>query len=134
MKTGRTVVITGAAGGMGAAFVRRFLDNGDVVIAADRAEETLARLAGSMNSARLHARCADVTDEADTRALARVGPPDQGASGCAGQCRRLFPGAALPRNNRGRLAQDHRHQPDRHGADVSGDVAADDRARLGPDR
>jgi NAD(P)-dependent dehydrogenase (short-subunit alcohol dehydrogenase family) len=72
MKTGRTVVITGAAGGMGAAFVRRFLDNGDVVIAADRAEETLARLAGSMNSARLHARCADVTDEADTRALAEL--------------------------------------------------------------
>ena len=46
MRTDRTVVITGAAGGMGAAFVRRFLDNGDVVIAADRAEEGLAELAG----------------------------------------------------------------------------------------
>ena len=72
MNTDRTVVITGAAGGMGAAFVRRFLDNGDVVIAADRAEESLARLAGSLNSARLHARCADVTDEVDTRALAEL--------------------------------------------------------------
>ena len=72
MKTGRTVAITGAAGGIGAVFVRRFLDNGDVVIAADRAKEGLARLAGSMNSARLHARWADITDEADTRALAEL--------------------------------------------------------------
>ena len=31
MRTERSVVITGAAGGMGAAFVRRFLDNGDTV-------------------------------------------------------------------------------------------------------
>jgi NAD(P)-dependent dehydrogenase (short-subunit alcohol dehydrogenase family) len=29
MKTGRTIVLTGAAGGMGAEFVKRFLDNGD---------------------------------------------------------------------------------------------------------
>jgi NAD(P)-dependent dehydrogenase (short-subunit alcohol dehydrogenase family) len=31
MKSGRTIVITGAARGMGAEFVKRFLDNGDRV-------------------------------------------------------------------------------------------------------
>ena len=72
MKTDRTVVITGAAGGMGAAFVGRFLDNGDVVIAVDRADESLTKLARSMSSARLHARSADVTDEADAMALAEL--------------------------------------------------------------
>ena len=30
MKTGRTVVISGAAGGMGSVFARRFLENGDL--------------------------------------------------------------------------------------------------------
>ena len=72
MKTGRTVVITGAAGGMGAAFVRRYPDKGEGVIAAERAVAGLASLAGSMNSARLHARCADVTEATDTRALAEL--------------------------------------------------------------
>jgi NAD(P)-dependent dehydrogenase (short-subunit alcohol dehydrogenase family) len=70
MKTDRTVVITGAAGGTGAAFVRRFLDNGDVVIATDTSEDSLAKLAGSMDSARIHTRPADITDEADTKGLA----------------------------------------------------------------
>jgi NADP-dependent 3-hydroxy acid dehydrogenase YdfG len=50
----------------------RFLDNGDVVIAADRADESLTKLARSMSSARLHARSADVTDEADAMALAEL--------------------------------------------------------------
>ncbi|MBV9654734.1 MAG: SDR family oxidoreductase [Acetobacteraceae bacterium] len=70
MKTDRIVVITGAAGGMGAVFVRRFLNNGDTVIATDSSQDSLAKLAESMNSARLHIRAADITDEADTKALA----------------------------------------------------------------
>jgi len=72
MKTDRTVVITGAAGGMGAVFVRRFLHNGDVVIATDTFRDSLAKLARSMNIARLHIRAADITDEADTKALAEL--------------------------------------------------------------
>ncbi len=44
MKTGRIVVVTGAAGGMGALIVRRFLSNGDAVIATDTEESALARL------------------------------------------------------------------------------------------
>ena len=70
MKTDRTVVITGAAGGMGTVFVRRFLDNGDTVIATDTSADSLAELAGSMNCARLRTCPADITDEADIKALA----------------------------------------------------------------
>ncbi len=70
MKTDRTVVITGAAGGMGTVFVRRFLDNGDTVIATDTSADSLAKLADTMNSDRLHIRAADITNEADTKALA----------------------------------------------------------------
>ena len=72
MKTDRTVVITGAAGGMGTVFVRRFLDNGDTVIATDTSADRLAKLADSMNSERLHIRAADITDEADTKSLAEL--------------------------------------------------------------
>jgi NAD(P)-dependent dehydrogenase (short-subunit alcohol dehydrogenase family) len=39
---------------------------------ADRAEEGLAELAGSLSSAPLHSRSADVTDWADTQALAEL--------------------------------------------------------------
>ena len=70
MKTDRAVVITGAAGGMGTVFVRRFLDNGDTVIATDTSGDSLAKLADTMNSDRLHIRGADITNEADTKALA----------------------------------------------------------------
>lgn len=44
MKTDRTVVVTGAAGGMGALFVERFLANGDIVIATDMTEDGPADL------------------------------------------------------------------------------------------
>lgn len=44
MKTGRGVVITGAAGGIGAALVRRFLESGDAVLGLDRDAEALEAL------------------------------------------------------------------------------------------
>ncbi len=58
MKADRTVVITGAAGGMGAAFVRRFLDGGAVVIATSTSDDSLAKLAEPMDNGRLHTRSA----------------------------------------------------------------------------
>lgn len=70
MKTGRTVVITGAAGGMGAEFVQCFLDNGDTVIATDTSDEALGALAAKLSSDRLHVQSADITDEQATDALA----------------------------------------------------------------
>lgn len=70
MKTGRIVVITGAAGGMGAEFASRFLDNGDTVIATDTSDDALAALSLKLANARLHVRSADITDEQATIALA----------------------------------------------------------------
>jgi NAD(P)-dependent dehydrogenase (short-subunit alcohol dehydrogenase family) len=70
MKTGRTVVITGAAGGMGAEFVDRFLHNGDRVIATDTSDKALKKLSSKRSNERLHILSADITNEQDTAALA----------------------------------------------------------------
>jgi NAD(P)-dependent dehydrogenase (short-subunit alcohol dehydrogenase family) len=43
MEKGRVVLITGAAGGMGALFAKRFLAHGDTVIATDTSDEALAK-------------------------------------------------------------------------------------------
>ena len=72
MITGRTVVITGATGGMGQAFVRRFLDNGDTVVATDRAREALESLCDAMASERLFVRAADITAAEDCQAVASL--------------------------------------------------------------
>ena len=72
MKTDRTVVITGAAGGMGAEFVRRFIDNGDHVVATDTNDEALDKLAASVDRDHLLTRRADITDEAATKSLAEL--------------------------------------------------------------
>lgn len=60
MKTNRTVVITGAAGGLGGHFVRRFLENDDTVIATDLSDKGLQALG---NNGRLHKIAADLADE-----------------------------------------------------------------------
>ena len=71
MNQGRIVAITGAAGGMGALFVERFLANRDTVIATDTSGEALAKLAGKLDvGARLHTMTADISDEASCAKLA----------------------------------------------------------------
>lgn len=70
MKTGRTVVITGAAGGIGKECVKRFLANDDVVIATDTSDEALGKLADDLANERLHVQRADITDEQDGLRLA----------------------------------------------------------------
>jgi NAD(P)-dependent dehydrogenase (short-subunit alcohol dehydrogenase family) len=72
MKSGRTVVITGAAGGIGKECVKRFLANDDVVIATDSSDEALAALADELKSDSLHILRADITDEEDGFALAEM--------------------------------------------------------------
>lgn len=72
MKTGRTIVVTGAAGGIGKACVRRFLANDDVVIATDTSDEALGKLAEELASDRLHVQRADITDEEDGLRLAEL--------------------------------------------------------------
>jgi 3-oxoacyl-[acyl-carrier protein] reductase len=73
MQTGRTVVIAGAAGGIGALLVRRFLDNGDTVIAVDLDPPALHALAqASAHHPLLVPLAADVTDEAACAGIAQA--------------------------------------------------------------
>lgn len=78
MKTGRTVVVTGAAGGIGKACVRRFLANDDTVIATDTSDDALAKLADELASERLHVQKADITDEAEGARLAELAKGETG--------------------------------------------------------
>lgn len=70
MNTDRTVVVTGAAGGIGKAVVRRFLDHGDTVIATDTGHEALEKLSVELGSERLHTQSADISKEEDGARLA----------------------------------------------------------------
>lgn len=72
MKSGRSVVVTGAAGGMGRPFVEAFIANGDTVVATDGSEEALQQLSDEIASDQLVVHMADITDEAATKALADV--------------------------------------------------------------
>ncbi|HLU55786.1 MAG TPA: SDR family NAD(P)-dependent oxidoreductase [Pseudonocardia sp.] len=69
--TGRTVVITGAAGGVGAALVERFLGNGDRVIATDLSADALDALRSRLDAgADLVTVAGSIADEHDVEALA----------------------------------------------------------------
>jgi NAD(P)-dependent dehydrogenase (short-subunit alcohol dehydrogenase family) len=79
---GKTIVVTGAAGGIGGALVRGLLEGGAArVIAADLAIDGVQRLSDELGAERVLARALDVSDEAATRALVAqlesdVGPID----------------------------------------------------------
>ncbi len=68
MRTGRVVVVTGAAGGMGRPFVQRFLANGDTVIATDMDRKALSELSAKLGDERLFTQDADIAklDDCDT--------------------------------------------------------------------
>lgn len=71
--TGRTVVITGAAGGVGAALVDRFLRNGDRVIATDLSADALDKLHANLNAGgSLITVAGSIAEEEDVRALAEA--------------------------------------------------------------
>jgi NAD(P)-dependent dehydrogenase (short-subunit alcohol dehydrogenase family) len=65
---GKTAVVTGGTGALGTAVVRRFLDEGMIVIATYRDPKELVRLPDS-GHAHLSALQADVTKESDVRKL-----------------------------------------------------------------
>ena len=66
--TGKTALVTGAAGGIGRAIARTFLAQGARVLLADIDGPAAARLAGELGANADHAAC-DVSDEASTRAV-----------------------------------------------------------------
>lgn len=69
--TARVVVITGAAGGVGAELVKRFIANGDTVIGTDKSLEALAELERDVAApGSLFTTAGDISDEADVAALA----------------------------------------------------------------
>ena len=69
MKTGRIVLITGAAGGMGSEFVARFLANGDTVVATDL-PDALGRLRQKNSNPHLRTFAADLASEVECVKLA----------------------------------------------------------------
>lgn len=71
---GRTVIVTGAGGGVGSALTRRFAAEGARVVAVDRDEASLERLVGELD---VVAVPADVSSPMDVeRVVAAAGPVD----------------------------------------------------------
>lgn len=92
MQTNRVVVITGAAGGMGALFVERFLANGDTVIATDTSDEALRELSDKAGTgAKLHAVSADISREEDCARLAGAAHDGAGRVDVLVNCAGWFP-------------------------------------------
>ena len=92
MRTDRVVVITGAAGGMGALFVSRFLANGDTVVATDTSDKGLAKLAEKAGKQdRLHVRSADISKEESCASLASFIREQTGHVDVLVNCAGFFP-------------------------------------------
>ncbi len=73
MLTGKIVLLTGAAGGIGQALTRRFLDEGATVLASDLNGEALEKLRGlDTNGSRLQTVAADVSSEAGAAKIAKT--------------------------------------------------------------
>jgi NAD(P)-dependent dehydrogenase (short-subunit alcohol dehydrogenase family) len=92
MQRDRVVMITGAAGGMGAALVTRFLANGDTVMATDIRGEVLARLRRNRDAgARLVTATADVSEEGECARVADVAREEAGRLDVLVHCAGYFP-------------------------------------------
>ena len=92
MNTDRVVVVTGAAGGVGALLVRRFLANGDTVLASDTTDAGLAALREGLGDAeRLLTHAADISSEADCQALADFARQQSGHVDVLINCAGFFP-------------------------------------------
>jgi NAD(P)-dependent dehydrogenase (short-subunit alcohol dehydrogenase family) len=88
MNNQRIVLVTGAAGGIGALLVKRFLDNGDTVIATDMSDEALGKLPSNQ---RLHVHAADISDESSCAALAGFARQKAGRVDVLINCAGFFP-------------------------------------------
>jgi NAD(P)-dependent dehydrogenase (short-subunit alcohol dehydrogenase family) len=92
MEKERVVLITGAAGGMGALFAKRFLTHGDTVIATDTSDEALDKLAnGAADGAKLFTLAADISDEVSCAKLAAFALAKAGRVDVPVNCAGFFP-------------------------------------------
>jgi serine 3-dehydrogenase (NADP+) len=73
--TAKTLLVTGASSGFGAAIAAHFCANGWRVIACARRADRLQHLCGRFGSERVHTAAFDIRDEAATRALIDSLPP-----------------------------------------------------------
>ncbi|MDE1139422.1 MAG: SDR family oxidoreductase [Paraburkholderia tropica] len=85
----RVVLVTGASGGIGRALCKRFLDDGDTVLALDRDAAGVQQLADEFGAQRLEALAADVSDplamaDAVARGVAARGPVDVAVANAGG--------------------------------------------------
>jgi 3-oxoacyl-[acyl-carrier protein] reductase len=92
MRTGRVILLTGAAGGIGAVVTARFLDNGDTVIATDSSEERLHSLVATHRARpELLTVCGDVSSETDVQAIAAFARARAGKVDILINCAGYFP-------------------------------------------
>jgi NAD(P)-dependent dehydrogenase (short-subunit alcohol dehydrogenase family) len=94
MSTARTVVITGAAGAIGSAIVKRFASNGDIVVATDVSQDALdARQSDWISSALvpLHTRAADISIETSVTELAEFAREHVRTVDVLVNCAAIFP-------------------------------------------
>lgn len=92
MHQARTLVITGAAGGVGSVLADRFLNNGDTVVATDTDADVLAQWRGRRAAdAKLLTAAADVCSEADCGRLADVVREEAGRLDVLSDCAGFFP-------------------------------------------
>lgn len=92
MNEDRVVVITGAAGGIGALLVERFLANGDTVLATDISSDALERLRDTTSGdAKLITAAADISREEDCEGLADLARGEEGRVEVLINCAGFFP-------------------------------------------
>ncbi len=92
MNKDRVVVITGAAGGIGALLVERFLANGDTVLATDIGSDALERLRDTTSDdAKLITAAADISREEDCEGLADLARGEEGRVEVLINCAGFFP-------------------------------------------
>lgn len=94
-ESGRVILITGAAGGIGSPLVDRFLADGDHVIATDTRQEVLSEWETSRANDHLLTRAADITSEDDTVALAEFARSRYGHVDVVVNCAGWFPFATF---------------------------------------
>jgi NAD(P)-dependent dehydrogenase (short-subunit alcohol dehydrogenase family) len=92
MITGRTVLITGAAGGMGALIAERFLVNGDTVVATDAEADSLKELVEKLGASdHLLTIVADISKDGDCQRVAALAKDKTGQVNVLIQVAGFFP-------------------------------------------
>lgn len=92
MNSNRVVLITGAAGGVGTVLVKRFLTNGDTVIATDTRQDTLDTWRTTWPAdAKITTVAGDISSEADVVALAALVKDRHGHIDVLINCAGYFP-------------------------------------------